>query len=289
MRVKILAITPALAFAITALAAHDAAATDVPMTCTTQGDASVTQEGFGSGNFTITVTGPFRGPCSDYVPGDLGTECTRLHYSVVPKPSVSTDHVTVLATYDSDIVPVNSNENTSIPCEGDTVTGLGVKDCSTRTLRVNPMGSQPTFDLVVRGSKSLTTGAIALKKGKAVEGCRIASLGTDRFDKYAQRTEVQVLTFKGCTVSIPTDPVTGEGGDATITGGENCQLIANGDPVSSIELLHTDENGTQSLGMMTYGEGAISSGANSCTTKVISNRIYTWCTCSTGDPSPPCP
>jgi hypothetical protein len=241
----------------------------------------------GLGNWTVAVAGPIDVECV------YGGDCTAVHYTVTPTLGKQPDHVAVLAEHDVDVV-VPESRNVSPPCAGDGVTNIGIYDCSTKAVRVNKSAETGTFVLTVDGKKGLTTSSIVVKKGKVVESCRIASLGTDpadAFDPNAQRTEAQTISFKGCTVSIPTDPITGEGGVATITG-ENCVFVANAEPVSAGELL---VNG-QSVGALTFGQGSVSSGTASCTSKLVNRKLYTWCTCDDvngdgrpDDPSPPCP
>lgn len=253
-------IPTALAFVFVALTAGAAGATDRPMSCTTDG----------SGNWTVTAVGPLTVTCPTGVTGD----CTGVKYTIVSNLGLLPDHVAILAEHDAAVV-IPESRFVSPPCSGDSVTLLGVRDCSTQAVRMNQNLETQFFDLVVQGAKDLTSSSIVVKKGKVIEECRIASLGTETFNPNAQRTTMEELTFKGCTVRIPTDPITGEGGMATLSG-TNCVFVANAAPVGTGELL---VNG-QSVGMLTYGDGAISSGTASCTTKVVSNKLYTWCTCA---------
>jgi hypothetical protein len=295
-------ILPILPFVFVAWTAGAACASDTPLSCTTDR----------AGNWTVTAVGPLTVTCPTGITGD----CTAVKYQIVSNLGLLPDHVAILAGHDTEVV-VPDSRFVSAPCAGDYVTLLGSRDCSTQAVRMNQNMETEFFDLVVKGTTGLRTSSIVVKKGKLIEECRIASLGgtegdTNTFNPNAQRTILEELTFKGCTARIPTDPITGEGGMATLSG-ENCVFVANGTPIGTGELI---VNG-QSVGILTYGEGAISSGTASCTTKVISNKLYTWCTCArycsndsskqctadtdcasrtspgvcsvTADPRPPCP
>jgi hypothetical protein len=134
--------------------------------------------------------------------------------------------------------------------------------------------------------------AIAVKTARA-ERCEIASLAPPaaRFDPHAEIVTKEDIVFKGCTVTVPRNPVTGEGEVATIRGA-NCVFVANADPVSSASLRVNGAN----VGNVKFGDGYLSTGTSSCTTKVVGNSLYTWCTCGDTngdkvpeDPIPPCP
>jgi hypothetical protein len=231
----------------------------------------------------------------------LGGECTQIDYTVTRNvtPSFTArtfsnpnpDHVAVLAEHDMKVTIPAANF-VQPPCKGDPTTELGERDCSSRSVRLlRNNASGGIYPLAVEGGRSPIASSIVVKKGGSIEQCLIASLGRDRLDPNAQVSSAQQFVFKGCTITIPTDPISGEGGEASLVG-EGCAFVANGEPVGSGELLI---NGT-SVGLLNYGEGAVSSGEASCTTRVISRKIYSFCTCADvngdgvpDDPRPPCP
>jgi len=265
---------PVLAAALLGLlAAAPARAADPPLQCTTDR----------GGNWTITATGPTSVECPE------GGECTSMEYQIVSNAGRSPGRAAILVERDAVVVSPES-VSVSPPCEGDRRTRLGLHDCSRQTVRFDLGDGSASFQIVVAGTKAPSQSSIVIRRG-TTEQCQIAALGIDHFDPHAEITTNEQIEFKGCTVSIPTDRLTGMGGTATISG-KNCVFVANAKPVSSGELLI---NG-KSVGNLTLGEGYISSGKSSCTTKVLSNRLYTWCTCADGngdgipdDPKPPCP
>ena len=247
-------------------------ASDVPLTCVTSG-----------GNWTVTVNGPSPVNCA-------GDTCTELDYNITPNNGLQPDHVAILVEHDIAILPQDGS-SVYAPCVGDSVTLLGSRDCSKKTVRMNKDSLTGFYQLVGGGTTAPIGASIVVKKGRTIEQCRIATLGRENFDANAQVTTNQEINFKGCVVNVPTNPTTGEGGTASISG-DNCRFVANGQPVSTGELF---VNG-MSVGQLNYGDGSISSGEASCTTKVISRKIYTWCTCADtdndvvpNDPIPPCP
>lgn len=266
------AIAAALLFA-----AGGAIASDAPTECTTSG-----------GGWTVVASEPFE---ASNCPG--GGPCTGITYNITPHRGEIPDHVAVLAEHDTAIVVPSSNF-VSAPCAGDGVTSLGARDCSSQAVRVNQNQQKVgPFDLIVEDTLQPVGSSIVVKKGKVAEQCRIASLGRpfEVFDPRAQVPTSQTFDFEGCQVTIPTDVVTGEGGEATLSG-DGCVFVANGLPVGVAKLIVDGKD----VGFATHGLGALSTGSDSCTTRVISNRLYTWCTCSDAngdgvpdDPRPPCP
>jgi hypothetical protein len=267
MHARLVLLAAALVLAATAAGANDA-----PLSCTTDG-----------GGWTVTATAPFSATTSC----PAGATCTGMTYTIFPRRGEIPDHVALLAAHDVDIVVPTSNF-ISAPCAGDSVSLLGFRDCSTQTVRLNQnLQKVGPFDLIVQDKLQAVSSSIVVKKGKVAEECRIASLGRpyEVFDAKAQVPTSQTFDFEGCQVTIPTDVETGQGGPATITGA-GCKFVANGAPVGSAKLIVDGKD----VGFGSYGQGAFSTGSDSCTTRVISNKLYTWCTCTVGstDPKPPC-
>jgi hypothetical protein len=247
-------------------------ASDAPDECVTSG-----------GGWTVRATDVYAADCG-------GLDCTGISYAVVPNRGQTPDHVAVLVEHDANVI-VPGSKNVAEPCAGDTVTSLGARDCSSRAVRMNQNSETDSFDLVAEGEQVAVGSSIVVKKGKTTEQCRIASLGAPNLflDDNAQYTTSQTIDFTGCVVSIPTD-LAGEGGPATLTG-PGCAFVANGVPSGIAQLIVDGKD----VGFLTQGSGYVSSGTDSCTTRIINRRIYSWCTCedtdgdgASNDPSPPC-
>jgi hypothetical protein len=258
----------AIATAILFAAAMSAASEPV-LQCTTNG-----------GGWTVTATAPFDAlPCP-------AEKCTGMTYNITPHRGETPDHVAITVDWEPQIIIPPSNFDTP-PCAGDNVSGLAARDCANQTSRIN-QNQQKTgpFDLVVVGTLAPIHGSIVVKKGKVLEQCRIATLGTEAFDPHAQVTLTETLEFKGCSLTIPTDPMTGKGLPATIAGA-GCKIVANGEPP---EAMTVEING-QSIGDGTWFKdgSAFSNGDESCTNRIVGGRLYTMCDCkSLSDPKPPC-
>jgi hypothetical protein len=264
-----------LAVALIAVVATAATAgAQTPFSCTTNG----------LGSWTVTARGPSPAECDD------GAACLEMTYEVTPNNGRTPTHIAVLVGHDTDVATPGSS-HVSTPCQGDPVTKMGLRDCSRKSVTLALLDESGPKGFRAFGTPAVISSSVVLKKGNVVEECRIASLGSQTFDPNAQLKASEQIVFKGCTVTIPVDPVTGEPGTATIQG-ENCVFVANADNIATGELLVNGKN----VGTLTYGEGSVSSGEASCTTKVISRKIYTWCTCADvngdnipDDPKPPCP
>jgi len=248
-------------------------------TCTTDGSRS--PDALGSGKWRVVTGGAFPAVCPAPFQSE---ECTGVEYAVTNLGLGDPDHVAILVGDVEVVVP--GSQFFTPPCQTDTRTGLG-GNCHMRTVRLNRNSETQNFLLVVRGRKALIPSTIAFNKGKVNERCRISSLGVDRADPFDQTTVNETIDFKGCVANIPIDPITGEGGIATLSGGPNCRFVANGEDVTAGELVVNGAN----VGAIQLGRGFVSSGTGSCTTKIINRQLYTWCTCAAGagDPRPPCP
>jgi hypothetical protein len=257
------------AIAVAILAAATAAGSDPVFQCDTNG-----------GGWTVTASAPF-----DAVPCPVD-RCTGITYNIAPHRGEIPDHVAVTVDWAPPIVIPPSTFDTA-PCVGDNVSGLAFRDCANQTARINQnLQKVGPFDLVVQGSLGAMDGSIVVKKGKVIEQCRIATLGREVFDPHAQVTTSQTVNFEGCTLTVPTDPLTGEGGVGTLAGA-GCKFVANGVPLQAL----TAQINGQSIGPLQWASdgAAFSNGSNSCTTRTVSGRLYTICDCkSLTDPKPPC-
>jgi len=241
-----------------------------------------------NGTFSVVADGPTSVACPDT------GECTAMSYTITALAGSKPRYVSMLLPNDV-VVASPTSDSVFAPCKGDRRARLGLNDCSRQTVRLEPSedGPSSTFEIVVRGTRDAATSAIAMKRTR-VEGCEIASLGGDAVEILESNALIltrELITFKGCTVSIPVHPLNGESELATVSG-PNCVLLANALPVNNASLNVAGAN----VGNLTFGDGYVSSGTSSCTTKVISNRLYTWCTCADTngdgvpeDPKPPCP
>jgi hypothetical protein len=274
------------AWSVGLLAAGLAAATEPPPT-------SCTTDEFGTGAFSIEVT---EGPCAVDCGADDATEpfcapggsCTGIEYTVTTNCHRGEEHVVVLVR---DVEVVFSLGTVFPPCHGDSVTGAGKFACHEQAVVLSAGTSEShRYRLVVDGSKEAVATSVIVKAGTFKESCRIAGLGAEAavpdtcvpscgdFHPEQALTTTEEVTFKDCTVKFTYSAETGEVLSAVLTD----DSVENGCTLDEqpVENLEITLNGV-SLGMGTFGDGFISSGSNTCTSRVIAGRVYTW-----GSPCP---
>jgi hypothetical protein len=239
-------------------------------TCTTQ---------FQSATFTV-ASGPTFVPCE--APGGV-TQCTEIEYQLV---SGSFQPVYVLAGKGVvDVVPRGPDTLVADPCDG--VDGFGEDACHQQAIRTLP-DEDRTFKIIVAGERSPGPSSVGVDS-EGVEACEILGIGVENTrnpDQVTQTTET--VDFKGCMVEFTRDATTGEVMRARLTedSPEDCTSpfldegrILRPQPVADLEIRL---RGGPTLGKGKFGDGYISTGDESCTTRVIGGKLYTW-----GSPCPP--
>ena len=234
-------------------------ASDTPFTCTTNGD----------GHWSIVATAPQVTTCPS------GGTCTKITYEIVPLKNKSADHVATLVAHEQ-VVETSQSGDVYTECDGDPVTEVGLRDCSMQAVRLNEESETGKFDLYVQGDKAVATDStIVVKKGRIVEACRIASLGSSCepvCDPKAQTASKETFVFDDCEVEIALNPCTGDPLSATTVSGD-CAVGA-----VSVDEIKLEINGV--LQDVTVGEGWLSSGEDSCTTRWFRRKPYVTCSCT---------
>ena len=207
-------------------------------------------------------------------------------YNITPHRGETPDHVAITVDWEPQIVIPPSNFDTP-PCAGDNVSGLALRDCANQTSRIN-QNQQKTgpFDLVVVGALSPIHGSIVVKKGKVIEQCRIATLGTSVFDPHAQSHPDRDARVQGLLADDP-DRSDDGAGPAGHGRGRGLQDRRERRAARGADM---EVNG-QSIGDGTWFKdgSAFSNGDESCTNRIVGGRLYTMCDCkSLSDPRPPC-
>jgi hypothetical protein len=228
------------------------------------------------------------GPCpvasanpSACEPSGSFTGFTGIKYRVTGSP----DYIAALVTANNTVV---SAGQTNAACVGDSVTGLGKQSCHEEAIAFGCNVATAEFWIVVTGQKAAVLQSVALKKNSCIKSFAVPGLGSDS-NPFQTSRKTETVNFKGCAVDFVFDPVTGAVlsaqlntaeskplCDGTQAAGECCSPVQQQD-VSHLEL---SLNG-QSLGAGVIGDGYVSSGTNSCTTRVIGGKVYTW-----GSPCP---
>ncbi len=224
------------------------------------------------------------GPCPVIFNDPLGPSCSRpgdatgIKYKNSGTPA---DHLATLVTTNNTLSTQNGNQVYGA-CSGDPVTGLGKNSCHEKAVKINPADQTLAFWVVTRGiapSKSqrlpiLTT--ISAKKGSCVKSFAILGLGLEGPSVFQASKKTETIVFKGCAVKFDTNPLTGEvisaaNDPSQSDPGANCSDLII-DAVSELSLTL----GGKPLGTGQIGDGYISSGTGSCTTRVIGGVVYTW-------------
>jgi hypothetical protein len=212
------------------------------------------------------------------------------------------DYVTTLVTENNlaaDILVFNPMAPTTQigtvydACTGDMSTGLGRYSCHERAVRVgiNRSAATQKFWVLAKGTRQPIETSIALKKGTTVKSFAIVGLGLDT-NAFQTAKKTETVNFKGCAVDFVYDSVTGAVQSAALNEVQSMDRCIGGEPAGTCcsEVISTDVGnltlnlnvaGVGNLGLGRFGDGYISSGDNSCTTRVIGAKVYTW-----GSPCP---
>jgi hypothetical protein len=236
-----------------------------------------------------TQPGGEPGPCSVANPADPDCDTpgdyTAVRYKLTGQGA---DHVSTLVTANNSVYTASGN-SAYAACSGDGVTGLGKYSCHEKAVRFNPAlykqgNSLVTGDrflwVVVAGNKQPIQTSIAVKKGSCVQSYSVIGLGLD-FNAVAPVTETLThenpTTQEKCSVEFTLDSIGGNVLSAKLTPDSiqaGCNLRVDNAPDVEIKI-----NGI--LHRMKFGQGYFQSGEQSCTTRVIGGRVYSW-----GNPCP---
>jgi hypothetical protein len=230
-------------------------------TCTTSNETT----------FTVT-SGPSFVPCE----GPGVTQCTEIEYQVSPS------QYEVFALAGKGVVEVLGGGEPFVaePCEGIDQFGQGA--CHQQAIRTYPDEGR-RFKIVVAGERRPGPSSVAVNLGDGVFfACEILGIGVENTPNPDQVTQTkEEVDFKGCVVEFTRDARTGEVVEARLTEDsvEGCQSpfleegILRPQPVGDLEIKLRDG---RSLGRGKFGDGYISTGEESCTTRVIGGKVYTW-------------
>jgi hypothetical protein len=251
---------------------------------------------------TWTVT--YQGPCavssstpSACLPAGTDGPFTAVRYSI------SGSHISNVAT----LVTVNNLGNISVvpstgvsiakPCFGDSSTNLGKNSCHEIAVRINPNASTWSFWVVVPGRKQSVPTSIAVKTGACTKAYLVPGLGFDT-NAFALAQKKETINFKGCAYDFAYDSLTNDVVSTDFNEDQSTKpLCGLSDPPGSCcsQLISTTIDKLKlmldadvcevppcDLGLPKFGDGYVSSGEDSCTTRVIGGKLYSW-----GSPCPP--
>lgn len=247
-----------------------------PLTCST-----------GTG-WSITTTGPTYGPCN-------GSTCTTITYNV--SGSGTPDHVATFVRAEAGPVAATGSFTQTTPCGGDSVIGVGAGAvCHERIARFNNQSSKATtFTLTVNGRRKPLTTSVVVKKGNSQGACRIVGFGLldttggdacvsscGNFNPAQTVTKQETFKFKGCEVRFSFDTNTGQVTLFELVGNTAGTCFIN-DPQGGLVAEDLVIQGPANSGLqgantfVRFGDAWVSSGDDSCTTRIVGGRYYTVC------------
>jgi hypothetical protein len=242
-------------------------------------------------NPTIEVV---EGPCAVIFNDPLGPSCARPGTATGIKYKNSgsnADHLATLVTANNSVSTATGNQ-VYTACSGDPVTSLGKYSCHEKAVKINPSIQTVSFWVVAEGTAAVKTQrqpiptSVVAKKGSCIKSFAVPGLGLEGPTANAFQTtaKTETLVFKGCAVTFELNPVTGDvinafndPGQSNPAPGVTCSELI----VSEAQDLTLSLAGVGDLGPGQIGDGYISSGTNSCTTRIVGGRLYTW-----GSPCP---
>jgi len=240
-----------------------------------------------TGLFQVSVSsGPNFVSCAATATNPSG-RCTEIGYTVSPLSSYAVpDQVTALEGIGIQYVTGRGGQWYP-PCVGDLVNFIGVRSCHEQAAKFNPNSSAKTFAIGLAGERKPGPTTVATRKGLLRLGqCTILGIGLEGVASPDQTTQTtENINFKGCVVQFTRDPATGEVVKAQLLtdfgdSGIACEspTLNIGDktidpkPVGEIEVFVAGKD----LGPGKFGDGFVSTGNDSCTTRVIGGKVYTW-------------
>jgi hypothetical protein len=224
---------------------------------------------------------------------------TSITYTVTPTTTAQMDHIGVLALAEDGLAVTLLGGASGFqlygPCAGDPLTGLGKLACHEQAVRVNPAPTYTQFVVSMTGKHGLAnTSMVVRDTRKSISACVVPGLGPletqttgdacvnncGGFHPYQSVRKIETFKFKGCEIEFEFDTTTGQ-----VIGFD--LIEENSNPACKIEtgsteqlLISSTSNLTQLFGpnaLAQWGDGWISSGDNSCTTRLVSGRYYTVC------------
>ena len=252
-----------------------------------------------TGQFEARVSG---GPT--FVPCDApGGQCTEIEYEVASTHhgSKSRGILVLQGVGVWDVLPKGSQWYP--PCAGvggEHDSGFGRGSCHQQAIKVGIKRRATTFKVILAGLRQPSPTSVAAlddddhrygHDGEDLEACTILGLGLEAGPEPDQTTlRKETINFKGCEVEFTLDAVTEEVAEARLltfesAPGKPCQSPSLDEKTRIIKPLPAAELevsvGEVNLGAGKFGKGYLSTGTESCTTRVIGGRVYTW-----GSPCP---
>lgn len=213
-------------------------------------------------------------------------DTTTITYTVLNTSGATPDHVGTFVRKEVGIPTTSGSSVYSTLCGGDSAFGIGSGTiCHERIFRFNNQGDKASaFTLTAAGKRLPIETTVIVKKGNSQAACAIEGFGFEDtntgscvhqcgdFDENQSIVKTEIFKFKGCEVRFDFDTATGEvlgfqlvSGPCTISSGPVGELTISGPGLGADPEL------------ISFGDGWVSSGSNSCVTRLVSGTRYTVC------------
>lgn len=252
--------------------------------------------------YHIEAVGPTSGPCNLSGTGGASNTCTSIEYTI-SGGTASPDHVAAFVRAEATLTFTAPVASVSTDCEGDPAIGVAADVvCHEHLVRWNNQQTKADkFGVEASGTRGPITTSLVVKKGRSSVGsCKIVGLGFEGVNPFKPLAKFEDVKFKGCTVRFTFDSSGGLGSAVLLgqsPGGsdkpkcsdpgsdqDNCcseVISANLDKLS-LKLDPSVCPAPCELGPGAFAtDSYISTGSNSCTTRIIGGRLTTW-----GSPCP---
>jgi hypothetical protein len=270
LRVAFLSCTIAAAGA---LAAAPATAGDIPTSCKIK---LVNEHGTPNGDtYTVNVvSGPALSSCNS-----PSGQCTAISYQVTG--SVVPERIGVLEGVGVVSADGGASNIVHPPCHGDKSTELGKNSCHEQAIGVVPDGSTTNLKVTLDGARSTSPTSLVVVKGLFSGTCVIEGTGLDDSAGPFQNVfKIETNVFEGCAVTFKFD----SSGNvvSAVNDPKQSDPTAVCSPLVTTTIdkltvtLDIPGQGPTALGAGQFGDGYISSGSASCTSRVVAGRVYTW-------------
>jgi hypothetical protein len=221
---------------------------------------------------------------------DSVSNTTKITYNIGTTGSTP-DHVGTFVRAEAGTVTTDPSASKTEPCGGDSVIGIASNAvCHERIVRFNNQANKSTtFTLSVSGKRLPITTSVVVRKGNNQGACRIVGFGLEDtsavgdcvhqcgdFDGHQAVRTVETFKFKGCEVAFDFDPITGEVTQFDLVSqepGVACYLTGP-NPINELTIDGVPLFGNNGV---KFGDGWISSGEGSCSTRLIAGRYCTVC------------
>jgi hypothetical protein len=200
----------------------------------------------------------------------------------------SADYLATLVTVNNQVSTATGNQVYSA-CSGDPTTKLGKYSCHELAVKMNPANQATGFWIVAKATvgksqRQAILTSVAAKKGNCIQSFPVLGLGLDsQASPFQTLKKTETVVFKGCAVTFEFDSLGNVVDAFNDVSQSDPSATCSGLIVSTVDKLSItlNEPGAGDLGGGQFGDGYISSGTNSCTTRVIGGKVYTW-----GSPCP---